>query len=339
VFTGTVSDWSAELYDMGETGNLPAAIYTVTAVSALAQLSRRQVAITGLPSQQDGDRIAALVAGAVGRSWEELPLVAWEDFETATTTWDTVDPGFEPALIDTPGVFDIAALPASDGGYNALTEGYVTALSGRGILFDTADGFVAYTDADGRELLAQAGYAQVPAGLFRARTLATGQTQSDLTNRVSVIFSGGQAIYSDDLSIITYGVRARQFETNLDDAGQALAWALDYLEDHNTPTLELRSVAARLDTLDDTDAAALVALDINSPVELTGLPATLEAGERLQTFVEGVGWRIDRDRCELELTLTDATLSIGSLRWGLVSQTLTWDDVPANLEWQDARSI
>jgi hypothetical protein len=94
---------------------------------------------------------------------------------------------------------------------------------------------------------------------------------------------------------------------------------------------------------DDSEAAAvhaaLVALDINSPVELTGLPATLEADDRLQTFVEGVGWRIDRDRCELELTLTDATLSIGSLRWGLVSQTLTWDDVPANLEWQDARSI
>ena len=341
VFTGTVSDWNAQLYDLGETGNLPAAIYTVTAVSGLAALSRRQVAVTGLDASKDGERILALVAGAVGISWEEVPTdVTWANIGQPTTTWDTVDAAFDPNQIDTPGVFDIAALPASDGGYNPLTESYLTAVSGRGILFDTVDGFIGYADADRRETLAAAGFLELSAGIFRARTLSTGSTQSDLTNRVSVTFSSGQAIYSDENSITTYGVRARQFETNLADSGQALAWALDYLEDHAGPSFELRSLGIRLDGLSDLPLVEdLLDLDINSPVELVDLPRTLETPARLETFVEGVGWRIDRDRVELELSLTDARLSIGSLRWGSVEPDLKWEDVDAMLAWEDARSF
>jgi len=134
-------------------------------------------------------------------------------------------------------------------------------------------------------------------------------------------------------------VLAREFQTNLDDAGQALAWALDYLEDHAAPILNLQAVGIRLDGLSDlTLLDELVAIDVNDPVVLEDLPATIGVTQ-LPAFVEGLSWRLNRLTAELILTVSDAALSIGSVRWNLVPPNLAWEDVATGLEWQDARSL
>jgi hypothetical protein len=339
VFTGEIADVSSTLYDSGEVSGKAAAIVTIIAVGPLAKLNRRNVFPEGLGGSKDGTRIADLVGNALASSWEETGGT-WATVATATTTWGTFDPGVDLALIDQPGVFDIAALPADDQGYNPLSQAYLTAFSGRGIIYDTADGFVAYGDADRRETAAAAdSYLPIPGGVITAASLTSTSSASDIVNRVGIKFSGGAGVFSDPESILTYGVLAREFETNLDDAGQALAWALDYLEDHAAPILNLQAVGIRLDGLTDlTLLDDLVAIDVNDPVVLEDLPATIGVTQ-LPAFVEGLSWRLNRLTAELVLTVSDAALSIGSVRWNLVAPNLQWQDVAATLEWQDARSL
>ena len=337
VFTGNVSDWSTVLIDTGVESGTAASVTTVIATGPLANLNRRNVAAAGRPAQLDGDRILELVEAGLSASWEEVGGT-WATVREPDTTWATFDPDFDASRIDTPGVFDIAALPADPAGYNPLSQAYLTAISGRGVLFDTADGFIAYADADRRELAAQAGYLPLPAAALTAQ-LTTTSAASDIVNRVSVTFEGGAIIVEDTFSIISFGVLAREFQTNLADAGQATAWGVDYIEDHAGPIINLREVGIRLDGL--TDGAlrdALLAIDVGSPVVLEQLPATLGVTQ-LPAFVEGVNWLVDRDTVELRLNLSDAALSIGSIRWGLVPDTLRWEDVNATLTFEQARRL
>jgi hypothetical protein len=339
VFTGEISDVSSTLYDSGEASGKAAAIVTIIAVAPLAKLNRRNVFPDGLPASKDGTRIAKLVEDAIALSWEETGGT-WATVGSSTTTWATIDPELDLTLIDQPGVFDIAALDADPQGYNPLSQAYLTAFSGRGIIYDTADGFIAYGDADRRENAAATdSYLPIPAGVISAPSLVSTSSASDIVNRVGVTFSGGAGVFSDPESILTYGVLAREFQTNLDDAGQALAWALDYLEDHAAPILNLQAVGIRLDGLSDlTLLDELVAIDVNDPVVLEGLPVTIGVTQ-LPAFVEGLSWRLNRLTAELVLTVSDAALSIGSVRWNLVAPNLEWQDVDANLTWQDARSL
>ena len=338
VFAGNISDWSSRLYDTGFESGAARSITTVIAVSALAQLNRRNVAVTGRPQEKDGDRIAALVTEGLSATWEETGGT-WATVATPTTTWATFDPDLDLDLIDQPGVFDIAALDPQDGGYNPLSQSYLTSFSGRGVLFDTRDGFVAYADADARENAATAGYLELPGDVILAQQLATRSQFADIVNRLGLSFDGGTVRVSDTPSILAFGVLATEFETNLANSANAEAWAVDYIEDHAGPVINLSGVALRLDSIaSDTLRDNLLELEVGSPVNLTDLPGTLGVTQ-LPAFVEGMSWRIDRLRISLALNVSDAALSIGSIRWGLVSDTLRWDQVPANLAWQDARRL
>jgi hypothetical protein len=339
LFTGSVSDWSAVLYDPGTETGTGRSIVTIIAVGPLATLNRRNVAVDGLPQQADGDRIAALVAAGLARSWEET-AGTWATVGTSTSTWDTIDTGYDPDLIDTPGVYQIAALDAEVRGYNPLREGYLTALSGRGILYDTADGYVAYQDANAREnAAANDGYLDIPSSALVASGIKTASSFTDIVNRVTVTIDAGQVRISDAESILEYQVLSEAFELNLANLSTAEDWALDYLEDHYGPTINLDTITIRLDGItDDTLRDDLVNLDVNAPVSLEGIPSTMGITD-IPAFVEGIEWRINRETVELRLNVSDAALSVGSIRWNLVPQTFAWDDAAATLTWEQARSL
>ena len=339
VFTGQISDTSVRLYDSGEVDGLTKGIVTIIATAALARLNRRQVAFDGLPVQDDGDRIAALIQAALSTPWEEVGGT-WSNFGTPTTTWGDLDPQINLDLIDQPGSFEIAALPPAEGGYVALAQGYSAALSGRGTLFDTADGFIAYADGDHRRNAAIAdGYLPIPASAIVSQAIEPQSSQADIVNRAIVSYEGGSVTVTDEGSLLQFGLLASVFDTALNLESQAIEWALDYVEDHARPVQKLRRVGIRLDTIDDDLRDQLLGLDVNSPVVLTGMPATLGIGSQFAAFVEGLDFRIDEDTTELVLTVSDASLSIGSDRWGQVAQTVTWADVAPALRWQDAAEV
>jgi len=337
VFTGQVADTASVLYSTGEVA-AAGAIVTVIATAPMARLNRRAVAADGLPEQGDGDRIAELIEDGFAATWEETGGT-WATVAEPTTTWGTFDPGFDLARIDQPGQFTVAALPADPAAYPALSQAYITALSGRGIVFDTADGFIAYADSSHRRTAAETdGYQIIPPSILSAGSLVVTSSQANVTNRVFVEFATGAVEFTDAGSLIDYGLLANQFQTILANSSQAEAWALDYLEDHSRPTIKVSGVAVRLDLAPEADVDDLLTLDINSPVRLDNLPATLGVTS-FPAFVEGLDWRINRLTTELILNVSDAALSIGSVQWNQVDPSLAWEDVSATLAWINAAQV
>jgi hypothetical protein len=336
VFAGQVSDVGATLYDTGVESGTPGAITTIIAVGPLANASRRIVAVAGRAGEQDGDRIAALMSEGLGQAWEEVGGT-WAQ---QVGTWETFDPGLDPARIDQPGVFDIAALPADDAGYQPLSQGYLTAFSALGVLYDDREGFIAYADADRRVATDTAGdYLPLPASITSAQQLTTQSFAGDISTSVAVSYAGGEVIVTDAGAVLEFGRLTRQFETNLANLSNADTWAERYLAGHSGPVVKLGQVAARLDILtDDQLRDDLLDIDVNDGVLLQGIPATFGLTFR-RTFVEGITWSVDRERIQVALDLSDAALSIAFVRWSSVNPSLAWQDVSATLTWQDATTV
>ena len=334
VFSGYVTDVSADIYDPGVGPQAPAAIYSLYAVGPLARLSRRVGLFAGRPAETDGDRILAAVAAGLATTWQEA-AGAWEDVDP-TLTWATFDQGYDPALID-PGVFDLVALDPDDGGYTALDIAAEASDSGEGLLYETLDGYVGWANADARGL----NTSQIPVtgDMITAGGLRTSASIADLANRVTVAYPGGSETAQDDISIVDYTLFDRRITTSLANATNAGDRAEAYVERHAYPTINLDAISIRLDTLtDDTVRDQLLAAYSGTGILLTGLPATLGI-TRLDGFIEGTTLRLDQFRADLRLNVSDASLSYFSVRWSGVTPTLTWDTVDAMLTWQDARSL
>ena len=332
LFTGQVTDIERSLYTAGLIGD-PASITTLTAVGPLARLSRRQVLAAGRPAEEDADRIRAALAEGLSLTWEELPQDTWDDFDP-TTTWATIDPGFDPDLI-APGLFDLIALDPQDGGYSAYQVVSAASASAQGVIYETGTGLVGWDNADSRG--DDPTYTNVPASIINAQGLLSSTSLSDIVNRVEVVYDSQVEEFRDDTSIVTFGRYDRRIETLLANQAAALRYGEDYLLRHAFPLINLSTVSMRLDGLDDADADQLLAIDINTPVFLQSLPDTLRVNE-LPGFVEGLTWNIDAHRAQLILSVSDAALSVGDIRWSQLPAALTWNDLPATLTWQDWRT-
>jgi hypothetical protein len=309
VFTGTITDWTAQLYDAG-IRNTPAALYSVTAVGPLATLNRRVIYTAGRLAETDADRIDNII----------------DNFAPSA---------YDPALIS-PGVFDLAALPAAADGYNALTVANQAAASGAGLLFETADGKIGFTDADQRPLIRRAGVYEIAPTLVQAQ-IETYSQLADITNEVSVTYSGGAVIESDAISIAAIGLFARQLNTQLANQSNAEARAEAFLSTHAVPTVQMSPIGIRVDGLEPALAGDILDLDINSAIEVP-VPNTLLPTNRVG-FVEQVVVRFDPFRAEVILFVSDYRLSESAQRWAQVDPAIAWEDVDATLTWQDAIEV
>jgi hypothetical protein len=331
VFVGTITDWTAGLYDPGLRGD-PAAIVTITAVGPLMRLNRRVIYFDGRLAELDAERIANIIETSLAVPWEEA-AGTWA--EQDGTFADYLVQPFDPALID-PGVFDLASIAAQDNGYNALSLAQEAAASGAGILFETGDGFIAFADADRRPANRAAGAFEIPTTVVRAE-LETLSQLADITNRVTVTYSGGAVTAQDLDSIQRFGVYASEVQTTLVNQANAEARADDFLTRHALPTVQMGSIAIRLDGLDDTLADDLLDLELNAAVRVP-VPDTMGPTNRVG-FIEQIVTRFDPHRAELVLNVSDFRLSEGGQRWGQVDATLAFEDVSATLAWQDADPV
>ena len=330
-FYGTVTDWSAQLYD-GGIANTPAAIYAITAVGALMRFNRRVIYQDGRTAETDGERILNVIESAVSLTWEEAQGT-WDD-QTGTWADQSVQP-FDADLID-PGVFDLAAVDPNDNGYVALTVAQQAAASGEGILWETADGFIAFANADRRPANRAAGVYQIPEAIVSTE-LETLSQLADITNRVTVNYAGGAVTRQDDDSVGRFGPYASQVDTQLVNETNAINRADSFLARHAIPTVQTGAISIRLDGLDATLAGQLLDLEINDAVRVP-TPDTMRPTSR-QGFVEQIVTRFDPFRAELVLTVSDFRLSESAQRWGQVEPTLVWEDVSATLEWADADPV
>ena len=333
LFTGTISDISTRLYSV-RTGTR--AIWQVLANGPLALANRRQVLRAGTSVERDGDLVLKALEAGLYQTWEEYQGTTWA--AAGDVTWDTVDPGFDGALVETPGEYDIVALAAQDEGYNALNLISRIAGSVGGSLFETGDGNVGYLSAYGRSEKAAAGYTAVPSSAIRADILTAAKSAADLVNRLEVRYPSGVVELEDIASISRYGIRESVLDTILADQAAAEQRGDDLLFDLARPRYKLPNVSFALHTLPDATVDLLLGIDVETPISVNDLPVTL-GNLFSRAFVEGVQYDLGSDRRNVTYFISDAQLSLRSERWQDVDPTLAWQDVSATLEWAEARRV
>ena len=338
LFTGIVSDWVSNVV---ATGGEPVVTYQVEAVGPLAILNRRNVLFTGRPQETDGQRVLAAITEGLPVTWEEYSLTqTWE--QAGDVTWEGVDPGFNPDLID-PGVYNLIALGTADAGYSALTVATEAGQSAKGLLFETADGFIGYADADRRPANAGDGPLQVPYAVLSIGGLSTSSSLADLTNRITVEYGTDDdaVTLQDDFSLTNFGLQETRLRTLLASESDADARADDFLFAHSRPAVELQELVINLrGPITDTLRDNLLAINSNDYLQVTGLPAKLGFGPSgFFGYVEGIRIAADDFRTEISLLVSDELLSFGSVLWGQVTATIAWEDVDAALTWADARRV
>ena len=308
VFTGTVSDWTA---DAIAARDQPIFRYRVQAVGPLATLNRRTIFFDGRIQENDGERAEAILTAALG---------------TAVV---------DPSIIDA-GVFQIAALGTADAGYSALSLLNETAQSAEGVVFETRDGKIGYADSDRR--FGETDFLELPFAQVQVGGLSVASNLADITNVVTVEFDGGAVTRTDDTSIDVFGEQDTRLSTSLALEATAEQFADLFLTRHSTPSISLGRLSFNLRNLDPDIREQLLEANTNRGIVLTGLPARL-GFRRFTGFIEGIDLRFSEYEAEIGLLVSDAVLSTGDVRWSVVPATLIWDDVDATLEWQDARSL
>jgi hypothetical protein len=334
LFVGEVSDFQTSIYDAG-IRNSPAAQIRITAVSNLAKLQRRQVFATGRPVEKDGERVFDILIDGLALEWADA-TGTWDDL--TTQTWATVDPAIDFTIVDTPGLFDIEALPALAEGYDAGQTAGEAGLSTGGLLYETADGRIGYADGTRRRANALAGYMQIPADVLTASQVTTSSQLADLANNVIVQYEAGEVTVVDPVSVERFGKLTQQLNTILVNEPEATVFADAYLQAHSLPVISFESASIRLEQdMDDTLRNQLLGLEVNDAVEIDDLPVTLGLPS-FAGFVEGVVVTIDPFRTNIDLLVSAANLSLGPLFWAALP-AIAWQDLPANLQWINAGSL
>lgn len=332
VFGGQVQDLSVSTV---ATGNGQAVVvWQVSASGPIARLNRRQVLFTGRPQEDDGARVAAAVAAGLAQSWEEYQGSSWSE---EPNSWESVDPAYDASLID-PGVYDLVALGTADGGYSALSVAQDAAFSARGILYETRDGFIGYADANRRQSAGTGVFLEIPTSVIAESGLGFRQQLTSLVNRVTVTYDGGAYTASDLDSIREYGLWASEFDTQLAVASAGSAVATEFVLDRSAPAYELDEVEVILNQAGTALLDALLIVEPNDAVQVTGMPSGLPV-DTLLGFVESIGMSVDPYTARMTFGISDASLSIGAVRWSGVGTAVTWTSLGTGLVWAAARSL
>ena len=337
LWTGWVSDIEVGLAAWGETGWLNQ--QKVTAVGSLSKFNRRLVGGSGYAKEFDGDRIKAILYETAG--------VTWQNYTPATDTWADVDPlltwqtvDLLIGEIDTPGDFELTSY--SSGAASGLTLAQQAAASGLGVLYECNCGRINYDDYTSRtDDVSANGFTAIPADAILATGLSSVSRLQDLANDVTVTYKANATETGEDTnSVALYGRYAAKVDTLLEhdyDAAQRVTY---YLDTRAFPRRELQqiSLALHLDQVADVDRDALLPMRVSKPIRITSLPASIYP-DTFAGFVEGYTWTINRNELFLTLNVSEYGFSQLEMNWLQVPPALTWADVSATLEWQEARVV
>lgn len=336
IYTGTISDLEITLDGYGEIGSI--ARYRVTGVGVLAQLNKRLTGGLGFAKEFDGTRVYNILHDAFTQDWSEVaPTLTWQQV-SALATWDNWDATSATLLnnlaaqIDVPGDYELTAY--SSGAANALTLAQNAAQSGRGFLYEAADGSLYYDSWSSRA-------SQIPLTLTADDLLAQGLRQaaqwSEVVNDVSLTYKNNQKVTAaDGTSQQVYGQLSGSRSTQLENQTDAQLQADQFLESRSYPRTypENLTIALHSPTVSDATRDALIAMHVGASVYTDDLPAVF--GTVFDGFVEGMNWRIDRYRAILTLTCSAVSETYPHKIWLQIAPTVTWAGyTPSTEEWQD----
>jgi hypothetical protein len=337
LWTGWVSDIQSSIIGFGSEGRLNQ--QTITAIGSLAKLNRRLVGAGGYPKENDGDRVFDIIKDCAGFTWAEYQPASdtWADVN-ALLQWQNVD--LLIGNIDRPGDFELVAY--SGGPIGALGLAQQAAQSGLGVLFECPEGRICYSDYTYRTTeVATNGFTLIDTDSILTRGLSSVSRLSDLINEVEVIYKNNQTETDENsTSIALYGRFATSVNTILENDFDAEQRVEYYLETRAFPRTRLNQItlALHLDQVSDAMRDSMLPMRVSEAVSITGLPTSIFPGY-FAGFVEGFTWTINRNELFLTLNVSEYALSQLEQNWLQVDPALTWADVSATLQWQEARAV
>jgi hypothetical protein len=337
LWTGWVSDIQNSIVGFGSAGRLNQ--QTITAIGSLAKLNRRLVGADGYPKENDGDRVFEIIKEGAGITWAEYQPDddTWADVN-ALLQWQNAD--LLIGDIDQPGDFELVAY--SGGATGALGLAQQAAQSGLGVLYESPDGKISYSDYTYRtDEVAANGFTIIDTDAILARGLSSVSRLSDLINEIKVTYKNNQTESDENsTSIALYGRFASAVSTILENKVDAEQRVEYYLETRAFPRTRLNQItlALHLDQVSDAMRDSMLPMRVSEPVSITGLPSSIYPGT-FAGFVEGFTWTINRNELFLTLNVSEYALSQLEMNWLQVPPTLAWEDVSAPLEWQEARVV
>ena len=334
VFGGYVTDISQNFRAHGSTGY--ATNTTIQVTGALARLSNKPTQTT-YPKQFDGDRIAAILQGVYGDTWDGVaPALTWADIDP-TLTWATYES--ELGTIDQPGVYEIKAF--NDGIVSAQSLANLTANSALGVLWEDGEGRINYDDATHRvQNATDNGFTEISADYIAVSGTSSNMNINDIANDIIVTYRAGEVTGTDAASVLTYGLIARQWQTILHNEVDAEQLRDLYL---STRTLPRRNLSALTIPLHNPELGsilrnALVEIYNGKPVAIPDLPQSIYRTP-FSGFVEGYIWDLAKMTATLTLNLSDYGLTALEQSWEQVSASETWATVSPILTWNDAKVV
>jgi len=335
VFSGEVSDFSIGVRSPEETGYITTG--TILGIGSLAKLTKA-IYNTALSEELDGAQIAAILSAALNLTWAEVtPTVTWDTYP-ATTTWDeaetyigTIDTGFYTMI-------SVAASPT----VKSQTLVDQIANSALGQVFESADGFVNYDDADHRSTyLATNGFTNLD-GSYATPNSIQSQTQiASIRNSLIYKYStayGSTYSTSDSDSIASYGLYERSFESNIKNLADITDIGSRELNLRKEPFSSLGAITFRLDNPDMPSAMLddLIGIFFGEPVLIDNLPSNLLGGS-FDGFVENIALRATPTFVDITLYISATDFSLSTTQWETVlPASLQWTGVNAILTWTNA---
>ena len=335
VFGGEVSDFSIGVRSPEESGYITTG--TILGIGSLAKLTKA-IYNTALSEGLDGAQIAAILGAALNLTWAEVtPTVTWDTYP-ATTTWDeaetyigTIDSGFYTMI-------SVAASATA----KSQTLADQIATSALGQIFESADGFVNYDDADHRSnYLATNGFTNLD-GSYATPNSIQSQTQiarirNSLIYKYSTAY-GSTYSTSDSDSIASYGLYERSFESNIKNLADITDIGSRELNLRKEPFSSLGAITFRLDNPDMPSAMLddLISIFFGEPVLIDNLPSNLLGGS-FDGFVENIALRATPTFVDITLYISATDFSLSTTQWETVlPASLQWTGVNAILTWTNA---
>lgn len=311
-FRGIVTDMTIGWDDAGtETPQRPVA--QIVAVGPLGSMGRRSIGDEPWPQELDGARVSRIL----------------------TLTGVATD-----ALRNDPGLVQV--IPRDVDKQPGLDVARGVADSAGGILWQTRDGVVLYADAEHRrnatpeltidacQILVTPTWAKTSAGLINSVSLAYG-----------IAPDGGEqpttSLRRDD-SVARYGLFEYSETTELAALADAQARASMLTTRNAFPYWNLTALPVDMGGLDPVAYDKILALDMHSLVEVTGLPRAGSVPTSTSLWVEGIEETLTFGGYELVLAVTGYCRTSPPPRWNDVSPSATWDAVGA-MTWDQASCI
>jgi len=325
--------------------------------------------ITDLVVNRDALEIVAVSAPIVDLARQQITTAGYSG--TVLQAFDTLyglisSPSYEPAGgFFALGAGDVVTVPA--GTYTASDVLQTVAGSAiEGLLNQDAGSTVFFTTAEDRRTYVSDLELEDDEVLIDWEVT---RRRSQLVNRVDVDYSSGTESAEDATSISSFGILTKQISTYLDGSSDAQNYALFEVARSTIPAFYLDRVTVPAHTLSAADFDVLVVapirqasvavawddvpigtawddLDAGTPWESFQLGSSTAGAFLLRIpelfadlprdyFVEGATYTITRNTLDLELSISEATLTRPAQRWVDVSPAIAWQNVEATQTWAD----